>query len=113
MREAEPERDRRGDLGVAAAHPAHCKTGEGHDQEKRAGADMVHYLVRCHAAGESEREKAGDQRQRHAVRDRHREEIARGGKRHQGREEQKARKVEDHGCVLRPGFWRGAGVAGC
>src|SRR6266702_2092578 len=107
--DAEPERDGGCDLRVAAADPAHRKAGEGPGEDKRAGADMVQHVVRCHATGNGEREEARDQRQRHAVRDGHREEIARCGERHQGRKEQKAREVEDHGLRLEAWCVAGSG----
>ena len=68
---------------------------------------MAEHLVRCHATSDGEGEEACDQCQRHPVRDRHREEIARGGECHQGREEQEARKVEDHGLRLEAWVCRG------
>jgi len=57
---------------------------------------MQQDVVQAHAAQHRERHEAGDQRQRHPVRNRHREQVARGCERHQGRKQQKAGGIEDH-----------------
>src|SRR5665213_2918831 len=54
-------------------------------------------VVKPHTAQQSENQEARDQRQRNPVGNRHGEEVARGGERHQGRKQQKPCDVEDHG----------------
>ena len=63
MAESEPERGRGGNLGIAAADPAHRKAGKRHDQDRGAGADMGEQIVPSHAAQQSERREAQSQRQ--------------------------------------------------
>ena len=97
MAEAEPERGGRGNLGVAAADPAHRKAAEGDHQHQRAGAEMGEDVVRPHAGCDRQHQEGRGQQDRDAVGDRHGEEVAGGGERHQGRKQQQAGDVENHG----------------
>src|SRR5882757_9588557 len=87
MIETEPERRRRRKLGIATADPAHCITAKGYGQDHASGADMPEHRVGAHSNDERKKEEAANEGQRHAVRDRHGQEIARGRKGHHRRKQ--------------------------
>src|SRR5437016_4848937 len=87
MIETEPEGRRRRKLGIAAADPAHCKTAKGYGQDHASRADMPEHRVAAHSNDERKKEEAANEDQRHAVRDRHGQEIARGRKGHHRRKQ--------------------------
>ena len=97
MAKAEPKRRRGCNLGIPAADPAHGKAGKSHREHGDARADMGEDIVKSQAAQHGESQEACHQRQRHPVRDRHGEKVAGGCECHQGRKQQKAGDVEDHG----------------
>ena len=57
--------------------------------------------------GNRQREKAQSQHQRDAIGDGHGEKVARGSERHQGRKQQQANDIENHGLIghVRVGVW--------
>src|SRR5712671_3805031 len=87
MIETEPERRRRRKLGIATADPAHCITAKGYGQDHASGADMPEHRVGAHSNDKRKKEEAANEGQRHAVRDRHGQEIARGRKGHHRRKQ--------------------------
>src|SRR6266700_473252 len=87
MLKTEPEGRRRRKLGIAAADPAHCKTAKGYGQDHASRADVPEHRVAAHADDERKKEEAANEDQRHAVRDRHGQEIARGRKGHHRRKQ--------------------------
>ncbi len=111
MAKAEPERRCGRNLGISAADPAHGKAGKSHREDRGARPHMRKDIVKAHAAHEGKGQETGRQRQRHPVRDRHGEEIACGCERHQGRKQQKARDIEDHGVTESVLLTRGRSIA--
>ena len=60
---------------------------------------MRTHIDEAHAADDREREKASDENKRHAVGDRHGQEVARGGECHQRRKQYQSDRVDDHGPI--------------
>ncbi len=83
---SEPERNRRGQLGVTAPDPAGGEEAEGDGQDECSCADMPADRREVHSRRKGKNEKGRRRRQHQLVGNAHGEEIGAGRKDHQGGE---------------------------
>ena len=113
MAEAEPQRGSRRELSIAAADPAAGKAAERHRQAPAPRPrDATAGPRRSMPQSSARTAKPAIRIRRHAIGDRHGQEIARRGKRHHGRKQRQLDRFGQHDIAALC-FRRSLGVLSC